>query len=122
MPDGHGTTIVFGTSGFAANLLSIDSFVATRESVEDTHMGTNDAMDFLPAALYSWEMDITIEHDAALSVPIAAVKETITVDWAASGNTWAGTGHVVDYSAGAAIGERMEASMKIKGSGTITGI
>lgn len=122
MADGHGTTITFGTSGFSANLIGIDSLNVERASIEDTHMSTSDAKDFLPAALYEWKLDITVEHDATESVPISAVKETITVDWAGSGNTWAGSGHCTGYSPGAEVGARMEGSMSIQGSGAITGI
>lgn len=122
MADGHGTTITFGTSGFSANLLSINSFTAMRESIDNTHMGTTDAMAFLPASLYSWEAEITVEHDGSDAVPIDSANETITIDWAGGGNTYAGSGHVTNYSAGAAIGARMEATMSIKGSGAVTGL
>ena len=52
MADGHGTTVTFGTSGFSANLLAVNSFNVTRAEVPNTHMGTSNAMAYLPAALY----------------------------------------------------------------------
>lgn len=122
MADGHGTTITFGTSGFSANLIAVNSFSATRAEVPNTHMGTADAMDYLPAALYDWDADITVEHDASIAVPIDRPKETITFDWAGGGNTYAGSGFVTGYNSGAAVGERMESTLTIKGSGAVTGL
>ena len=122
MADGHGTTITFGTSAFAANLIAVNSFNATRASVDNTHMGTTVAMASLPAELYDWEMEILIEHDGSDAVPISGANETITIDWAGAAQTYAGSGHVTGYNAGASIGERMEATMSIKGSGEVTGL
>ena len=123
MSDGHGTTITFGTSGFDANLISVNGPGVTREDIDNTHMGTDTAMAFLPSALYNGgEVSITVEHDASIDVPISEDAETITIDWAGSGSTWAFSGYCKGYTPGASIGERMEAEMVIKVTGEITGI
>lgn len=121
MPDGHGTTITFGTSSFSADLISIDGPDISRESIDETYMSTADAKAYDPATLYDGgTVTITIAHATTALPPVAGENETITIDWAGAGDSWAFTGHVVGYSGGASIGARMEATMTIKVSGAIT--
>jgi len=121
--DGHATTVVFGTSGFSASLIGVDGPDMSRDSIDDTYMSTTAAMEFLEASLYDGgEVTLTVKHAITALPPIGAAQETITIDWAGqgAGNTWAFTGFLTGYSGGAAIGERMEAQVKIKVSGAIT--
>jgi len=123
MADGHGTTVTFGTSGFASNLISVDGPSASREDVDNTHMGTSAAKAYLPSALYDGgEVTLHVEHDASASVPIDQAAETITIDWAGSANTYAFSGYIKGYTPGAAIGERMEADVVVKVTGAVTGL
>lgn len=122
---GTGTSITFGTSGFDANLLSIDGPSSTRESVETSHMGTTGDHTFMPADLVDrGEVSLTFEFDPDKEPPIDQAAETITITWpvpsgSSNGATWQFTGFMTDYSPGAAIDERMEASATIKISGDI---
>ena len=78
--EGLGTTIVFGTSGFNANLLSLDGPSLTREAIDSSHMGTTTNMTFIPAGLSDGgEISGEWEFDAGLTPPIDAVAETITI-------------------------------------------
>lgn len=121
--DGHGTTVTFGTSGFSANLLSIDGPSVSREDIDNTHMGTSTGKAFLPSALYDGgEVTLKVEHDGSDAVPIDQDPETITIDWAGQGNTYAFSGYVKGYTPGAATGERMESSLVVKVTGAITGL
>lgn len=121
--DGHGTTITFGTSSFSANLISVNGPSVTRDDIDNTHMGTSDAKAYLPSALYDGgEVSLTVEHDASLAVPIDQDAETITIDWAGQGSTWAFSGYVKGCTPGAAIGERMESEITIKVTGAVTGL
>jgi len=123
MADGHGTTVTFGTSAWSANIISVDGPSATRDDVDNTHMGTSNAKAFLPSSLYDGgELTLTVEHDASAAVPIDQAAETITIDWAGGGNTYAFSGYMKGYTPGAAIGERMEAQAVIKVTGAITGL
>jgi hypothetical protein len=121
--DGHGTTIVFGTTGFAAHLLGVDGPNVDRGDIETTHMGTDTAKTFIPQALYDpGEVTLEIEHEADLNPPIEADSETITIDWGGLGSTWSFTGYMKSYKPSAKIGEKMTASITLKASGVVTGI
>lgn len=118
---GIGTTIVFGTSGFSADILSIDGWDRTREKIETTHMGTTSEKTFTPSALSDpGELSLTIHFLGSEAEPIGLVPETITIDWGGSGNTWSGSGFVTSYSPQAPIEDRMTASMTIAFSGAIS--
>lgn len=117
---GDGTTITWGSSGFAANIVSVDGPSVTIEPVESTHLGSTGWKSFLASTLKDGgELSLTVNHDAGLSVPTAS--ETITIDWGGLGNTWVFSGITTGYTPGASINEIMTATMTIKVTGTITG-
>ena len=119
--DGHGTTISFGTSSFDAAVISVKGPSLKRESIDETTMATADAMAFDPADLYDGgEFSLTVVHDIADLPPIDGANETITIDWAGTGNEWSFSGHMTGYEGGASIGERMEADVTIKVSGAVS--
>lgn len=120
---GTGTTITFGTSGFAANLLSIDGPGISRESIDTSHMGTSNAHTFTPGDLYDGgSIDITFEFAGDDDPPYDGAEELITIDWggAGTGKKWTFNAFMTDYSPGAAIDERMEASATLKVTGAVT--
>jgi len=119
--DGHGTTITFGTSGFSAKLISVEGPDIKRESIDETFMDTTVAKEFDPASLYDGgEVTLNIRHAVGALPPVTTANETITIDWAGTGNTWAFSGHVSGYAGGAQIGQRMEGKLTVKVSGAIT--
>ena len=129
--DGNSTAIVFATSAFAANIISVDGPNITRESIETSHLGTEDNMTFLQAALSdAGEISLEIEFDPDLTPPIGTsatpvVAETVTITWPlpvgqATAATWAFTAFATSYSGGASNGERMTGTLAIKISGDIT--
>ena len=121
--DGHGTTVTFGTSGFAANIISIDGPAVVRDAIDTTHMGSSTAKSAIPADVYdAGEMTMTVEHDASLTVPMSGAVETITIAWAGGANTWAFSGFMTGYTPNAESGSRMEAVITIKATGEITGL
>ena len=123
MAEGGGTTIAFGTSGFAASLLEIGGMDVSRGFHETTHMGTTTAQTFSPNDLYDpGGVDITFVVVGGNSVPIAQAAETVTIDWGGDGNTWAFSGFLTDYSPQASRGEQMIATARLKATGAITGI
>ncbi len=120
--DGTGTTILFGTSGFSAKLISVDGPSMERAAIDVTEMAST-AMEFLEASLSDvGSVDITFEFIGSDDPPIDAATETITIDWAGQGvgKTWAFSGFMTSYAPGAAIGERMQASATLKASGALT--
>ncbi len=112
---GTGTTITFATSAFSAEILSVDGPSQSRESVQSSHMGTEDYHTFMPADLVDGgEVTIEIAHEATTSPPIDQDAEIITIDWGGVGNTDIFSGFVTAYTPNAAIDERMTASMTVK--------
>jgi len=120
--EGYGTTITFGTSGWAAKLISVEGPGMERAAIDATHMSTTTAMAYIVATLYDGgSVDVVFEFDPSQGEPpIGSALETITIDWAGTGNTTAFSGGFTAYSPGAAIGERMQASATIKVCGPIT--
>ena len=118
--DGQGTTIVFGTSSFAGELISIDGWARARDFFETSHMGTTTAKTFSPADLQDpGEISGVFEFEGADAPPIGAVAETITVTWGGSGS-WAASGFMTAFEPQAQMGERMTASFTLKLSGAVS--
>jgi len=120
--DGTGTTITFGTTGYSAGIISVDGPGLERDAIDATLMSTTSAKEYIVATLYdAGTLELTVEHDPAVDPPISNAAETITIDWAGSGvGTWSFSGFCTGYKPGAAIGERMTASMSVKATGAVT--
>ncbi len=111
---GDGTTIAFGTTGFNANLVDV-SMTTERAEVDQTHMGTTTIRDYAPSNFLDVTCDATFQFDPALTTtPIDQPAETVTIDWAGSGDTSTGTAFVTSSGATASIGELMEAPVSIR--------
>ena len=121
--DGTGTTVLYGTSSFAADVLTFDGPSQTLEAIDTTTMTTTDSKTFIPAKIKdSGELTMTIVHEGNQEPNIGDALETITVDWSGEGvgHKWAFSGFVTAYTQGAEIDGRMEGSVTIKLSGPIT--
>lgn len=120
---GDGTTISFASSGFTGNIVSISGPNSTRAAVDKTHLGSSGWKEFQASGLVDGgEMSVTVHYDPTVTVPIAAVAETITVDPAGTGQTIAFTGFLISSGHSFAVDEMMGLDMNIKISGAITGI
>lgn len=130
---GHGTTVVFGTSAFTSDILSVGFPDISRESLPTSHMGTAattsggvGSMTSIPAALVEpGSMELELHFDPDQVPPIDLAQETITVTWpkAAADSTaanWAFTGHCTNYSPAAPFDDKMTGSLTVKVSGKIT--
>lgn len=121
---GDGTTVTFATSGFAPEIKSISHDGITRVMVDRTHLGSTSGKQFLVSDIIDYgTLSMVINFDPADALPVASAQETITVDWAASGDTWAYTGACASISGvSAEVESLMSANMEFKVSGVITGI
>lgn len=123
---GTGTTITFGTSGFAARLMDVDWGGIKRAAVQTTHMGTTSNHSFMPGDLVDrGEIGLTFHFDPSLTPPIASAIETVTITWPVpagltNGATWAASCFMTDYKPGAKIETLMEATATLKVTGAIT--
>ena len=129
---GTGTTIAFGTSGFSANLLSIDWDGIERAAPETSHMGSTKDADaefgsrtFMAGDLANaGEVTATFQFNPDTTPPVGTV-ETITVTYPlASGDTtpanWAFSGFMREYGAVAALEDVMECTAVIRAKTGVT--
>ena len=123
---GTGLSLTFGTSGFTANLLSVNGQDISRPAIQTTHLGTTTAHTFIPGDLYDpGGVEIEFQFDPDDYPPIDQPAETITVTYPlSSGGTtaanWAASGFMTDFSWGAPLEELMTGSATLKLSGAIT--
>ncbi len=121
---GDGTTVTFGTSGFAPEIKSVSHDGIERVMVDRTHLGSSGGKQFLVSSILDYgTMTLNINFDPNDALPVAAAQETITIDWAGSGDTWAFTGACASISGvNAEVETLMSATLEFKVSGVITGI
>lgn len=124
---GTGTSLVFGTSGFAAYVLNVQGPGIERAVVETTHMQTTGGKTFRPGDLYDGgELNLDVAHDPSISPPMLNQEqpETITVTWPVpygltNGATWVFTGFMTSYNPTAPLEDKMTASVTIKITGSL---
>jgi len=85
-----GTTVTFGTSGFAAQITNVTPPTGTRPALETTHMTTAAGAEhtnaswrtYIPSDLGNWDpMRVTMHYDPDLTPPIDEPAETITIQY-----------------------------------------
>lgn len=120
---GTGLTIVFGTSGFSAEITGVNGNAISRESFKTSHMGTTgghtkrfgDLVD--PGVI-----DLEFQFDPDEQPPITADPEQITITFpipsgSSNGATLVGTGGIKEWSWGAELEGLMTASAQIEWTG-----
>lgn len=116
---GTGTSITF-SSGFMAEILSVNHSGISREAIDDTHMGTTTARSFQPSDLYDpGELSVELQFDEDTKPPIDGATETITVTFP-SGATWAADGFMTDFEYSDPLEDKMTATATLKFTGDIT--
>lgn len=123
---GTGTTIVFGTSSFAAQLTNAQPVSGgVRAPHQTSHMGTTVAHTFIASKLIDWgELAIDFWFDPDNEPPLDAAAETITItcpipSGQSNGATLVGTGFLIGYDNVIPLEELMTASAVIKWSGDL---
>lgn len=116
-----GITIVFGTSGFSAQITDMNPPPWAREALETTHQGTaTPARTWTPADLGDWgEMSIDFFFEPATSPPHDDAAETITITFP-NATTWAFEGFMTGYEPGAVLNTLMTGTATVKVSGDVT--
>lgn len=117
---GFGTTITFST-GYFAEIISVDGPDLSRESIDTTHMGTTSGlMTFIPSDLIdNGTLSVEMAYVPGTAPPISSAAETVTVTYP-GGTTAAFSGFMTSFSPSIPIDDRMTASAEIKVSGAIT--
>lgn len=121
----QGTTITFATSGFAADLLTL-SLEMGRESYEATSYEDIAAVMGV-ADLGRAVLSIGFAFDPNSEPPIDQAAEKIRIEWPKTsgqsrGTVWSFDGFVSEYDPGASMESRMESSMQVVVSGSVTTI
>ncbi len=130
---GTGTTIVFGTSGFTAQILDVNPPNLSRESIPTSHMATAAPgagvvgnKTFMPGDLVDpGELTFDIHFNPDTLPPIHKVVETITITFPLPAGmstpaTWAGQGFVTNYDPADPLEDKMTGALTVKMSGGIT--
>ena len=127
---GTGTTITFGTSSRAFDIVSVDHGGITRESIDMSHLGTSSGRPFTVSDTYD-PGELTVEllldpnFDVLTLPPYDQVAETVTVtvpkqSGDATAGTFAATGLVTNFGFGIPFEDRMTGSATIKLTGDVT--
>lgn len=120
---GTGSTVTFGTSGFSADILSVNMSGITREAINTSHMGTTNDHTFMPTDLVdNGTLELEIAWLATLTPPIItnAAAETVTVVFAGSATTWSFSAFQTELSMAIPLEDKMTATCTFKISGAIT--
>jgi len=116
---GLGITIVFGTSGFSAELQDVNGASLSRDPIETSHQGTTSAKTFMPADLYDGgEVSFGIHFDPDADPPIDAVVEEVVITWP-TGTTHTFQAFMTGYAPAAPLNDKMTGEVTLKVSGTI---
>ncbi len=120
---GTGTSIVFGTSSFSAEILSLNGSDISRPDVDTTHLGTTGYKTYMPGDLVEGgTLDMEFAFDPDSQPPIAGAAETITITFPMpSGGSTAATlafsGYINTWSWSGPLEERMTGSATVKVDG-----
>lgn len=117
---GFGTTITFST-GYFAEIISVDGPDLSREAIDTTHMGTTSGrMTYIPSDLIDGgTLSVEMAYVPATAPPISSAAETVTVTYPDS-STCSFSGFLTSFSPSIPIDDRMTASAEIKVSGDVT--
>ncbi len=117
---GTGSTIVFGTSGFTAEILDITPPGQTRESIDVSHQGTVGARRFLPGKLFDpGELSFDIQFNPDTDPPIDQDAETVTITYP-SGAIHSFTGFMTAYNPAGPMEDKMTGTVTVKVDGDIS--
>lgn len=121
--EGLGTTITFGTSGFALNIVEqVSGPNPSREAHETTHMGTIGSRTYIMSSLIeSGEVTYSVQYDPDddPSTALTTTTETITIAFAGTGSVNF-LGGMQSFSPTAPLGGIMTAEVTIKACDGIT--
>lgn len=117
---GTGTTIVFGTSGFSAEVVGINLSDISRVAINSSHLGSTSAHSFIFGDLVDWgNAELEINYDPTDFPPVGEAAETITITTPDS-TTYVFSGAVTNVSAAIPLEDKMTATVTVKAAGAVT--
>jgi hypothetical protein len=109
------------------DLIDVNPFDASRESIDCTHQGSLVAREFDPSDLVDWgDMTITGAYDQDVRPPIDQPKEVITIEFpkkdslSTNGAQISGTGFMTGFSVTGPLETKIEFEATIKWDGDLT--
>jgi hypothetical protein len=117
---GTGATILFGTSGFSAEIEDITPPGMTRGSIQTSHQTTTAAHTHQPLDLYEpGELSFDVHFNPDDIPPMTATAETVTLKFS-GGNWWSFSAFMTGYEPSHPFEDKMMATVTCKVSGRIT--
>lgn len=123
---GTGASLTFATTGFTADIRSIDGQDISREVIDTTHLGTTSYKTFMPSDLADpGGLEFEIMYDPNAQPPVTSAAEVITVTFPvpaglSTGATMSATGFISSWNWKVPLEDLMTANITVKFSGTIT--
>ena len=130
---GTATTITFGTSGYSANVETVDWSGMEREAFPTTHMGTTlpganqiGGKTYIPSKFADpGEITLEVQYNPQTNPPLNGAAETITVTWPlVSGDStpasWSASGFLRSFRITDPHDGKMMATAVVKLSGNIS--
>lgn len=115
-----GITLVAGTSGWSVEIVDVNGPNLSRDSIDVSHQGSTNALDFSPADLYDpGELSLSVHFNPDNLPPIDQPNETWTITWPA-GATWSASGHMTGFQPTGSLNDKMTADVTIKFNGDVT--
>ena len=115
---GNGTTVTFATSGLSVTLMSISRSGRSVEDVETSSMSTTGTKTYIAAALEEGgTLQMECQYDPSTTVTLGGDVETITVDYAGSGDTDSFSGYANAEDNAAEIDGLMTQTITVKIAG-----
>lgn len=118
---GHGTTITF-SSGYLAEVLSVERSGVARAPIPTSHFGTTGGQTFIPADTYDpGELVVEAHRDPAVAVPILGAAETVTLTFptGAPAETEVFSGFLAEHGYVMRDAEKVIETLRIKASGSV---
>jgi len=119
--DGHGTTLSFAGLP-VGNLISVQGVSMSNTALGTTNLASGTKTFIASVASDYGTLTCVVEFDGGDDIPLIGTSGILAISYAASG-TWTTNSNTImtGWSTGAAIGERMTASITFKISGSISG-
>lgn len=125
--EGSGATLVFGTSGTALDIMTIQAAGVSRVSIETTKLSTTGAKTYMPGDRHDpGEISVTFQHLPNIRPPYTNAAETVTITYpvpagSTNGATEASSAFITQWDSGNCEGDSlMMGSLTLKRTGTIT--
>lgn len=120
---GLGTTIVFGTSAFAAKIIDIGQVASvSRSTLDASNMASTSWMDKLLQELADpGELQFEIEYDGDVDPPVTGAAETVTIDIRGQGTGYkiTGSGAMTGFTPGVPHQDKMTAQITVSWLGAV---